>query len=381
MTVAMYSDFVYGRDQATGGTKRFLELLNGLLTRGTKVHLFIPEAAVLPQHSHLVRHDLRASGPRTRWIPRSVSNFALNLDVLGALRSLDYDTIVVFDVPNAIHLALLEVPRITLFVRQDFIAGRVLRAGAPAGGSRVRLWAPLWCERFVMSRSSRILVQCTADGATVVRRHPGGERFRQKIGVVYNNVNPSWLTGVKRQLNTARAGATLKIAFVGHVDDPRKGFDILLDAMVTLLGEGAGIELDVVGPTKRESEYAQRTGGSKAIRFRGYLSNPTSVLAETDILVVPSRTDSFPNTILEALYMEMPVIGSTVGGIPEILSYEELLFTPDATSLAAKLRGIIAGRKLDVYREYSKARKAALTFDWVDRVRDALRAPESLGNN
>ena len=47
------------------------------------------------------------------------------------------------------------------------------------------------------------------------------------------------------------------------------------------------------------------------------------ILKSSEILVVPSRTESIPQVIKEAFYLKVPVIATNVGGIPELVTHEK----------------------------------------------------------
>ena len=67
-------------------------------------------------------------------------------------------------------------------------------------------------------------------------------------------------------------------------------------------------------------------------------------LAAADVFVIPSLQDNLPNTILEAMSCEVPVIGSNVGGIPDMVrdGNTGLLFEPgNPSELEQKIRYLI----------------------------------------
>ena len=83
-----------------------------------------------------------------------------------------------------------------------------------------------------------------------------------------------------------------------------------------------------------------------------------------DLIVVPSFMEAFPNVILEALYYNIPVLGSKVGGIPLILK-EKYLFNPgDHSNLSSKILNLLQKNEYqDALKYVSKNRKNFL-FDW-----------------
>jgi glycosyltransferase involved in cell wall biosynthesis len=89
--------------------------------------------------------------------------------------------------------------------------------------------------------------------------------------------------------------------------------------------------------------------------------------------VLPSRSESMPNTLLEALRAHLPAICSEVGGVPEVLGKSGLLVPPgDVHALAAAMKRMrYHGEALNAMREASAERSSA--FD-PERRLDALEA-------
>ena len=100
------------------------------------------------------------------------------------------------------------------------------------------------------------------------------------------------------------------------------------------------------------------------------------ILKQCDLLVVPSLADSCPNTVMEALYNEVPVIGSNAGGIPEILLHENALFELNVCSLKERILSYKDNNKaLHELKEQQKHRKDELTFDWAARIIEIMSEP------
>lgn len=102
----------------------------------------------------------------------------------------------------------------------------------------------------------------------------------------------------------------LKLIFVGRCG-PLKGSQVLADAMEKLERSDAAVSLTIVGDLE-ESSLAER----KNVRFIGRHghSDLARILGEHDVLVLPSRFDSFGMVVVEAMATGLPVIVSpTVG--------------------------------------------------------------------
>ena len=103
-----------------------------------------------------------------------------------------------------------------------------------------------------------------------------------------------------------------QIAYVGR-DSHEKGIDVLKDAELEING-------NVVYCTNRSWEDAMK------------------IIKSSSVVVVPSRMESLPTTIKEAFYLNVPVIGTDVGGIPELITNDEtgILVPPENPSKLAQ---------------------------------------------
>lgn len=370
----MYTDFSYGKQTPTGGTRRFLELVYGLLERGYVVHLFIPRDAEIASAPRLIRHGIKTWSAGSYLIPNGVLTFIANFRILSSIRALAYDAVIVFDVPSASQLWLVGVKQMLLFIRQDFLGYRELLVGRDSWVKRTYLAVLERIERAVLLHVHRIVVQCEYDRQVLLKRHRRDRSsIDQKLCVINNNANPSWVVDATYPYSVHETRKGITLAYVGSLDDPRKGFHVLLDAVSLLLDQGEQIALHVIGGGQLLDHYRSECANRASITFWGMLANPLAVLQECDLLVVPSLADSFPNTIMEAFHLEMPVIGSSVGGIPELLRHEDQLFSPNVPDLVVKLRDIVHYGRLEAFREHSRKRKQELTFDWVGRVCELIR--------
>lgn len=138
---------------------------------------------------------------------------------------------------------------------------------------------------------------------------------------------------------------TFVVGAVGRLEK-HKGFHHLLAAFGTLAERVNDAALILVGDGSEEvalREQAARLGDIAAnINFMGHVSSVDHLMQVFDVLVLPSTTryETFGQSLIEAMAFYVPVIGSRVGGIPEIINHEEngLLVPPgDEAALAQAL--------------------------------------------
>ena len=135
---------------------------------------------------------------------------------------------------------------------------------------------------------------------------------------------------------------------VGGTADPRKGADLLLEALHRLGTQVAGtsleqLELVVFG----QSRPAQPPDLGFPIHYSGRLHDDLSLrllYAAADVFVIPSRQDNLPNTGLEAHACATPVVAFRTGGLVDIVAdrVSGALAEPfDPLSLAAAIRWVL----------------------------------------
>jgi glycosyltransferase involved in cell wall biosynthesis len=129
---------------------------------------------------------------------------------------------------------------------------------------------------------------------------------------------------------------------------PEKGHDVLIDAAVHVLRAFHDIRIECVGAGPERDRLmarARERGVAHAFTFSGQCDDVPSKLAASDIFVLPSRSEAFPNAVLEAMAAGLPVVASGVGGILELIDHDRTgLLTPpnDPTALAHSLVRLIA---------------------------------------
>lgn len=165
----------------------------------------------------------------------------------------------------------------------------------------------------------------------------------------------------------ARAAGPLVIGSLCALREEKR-MDLLLDAFARARGALDGVQLLVVGSGEMlpalESQR-RRLGLEEACRFEPAHTEVADWLHAMDIFVMPSRSESFPNALLEAMACGRCVIGSRVGGIPEMIAHGEngLLFdSGDAAGLADALTLAVRDEALRLRLGAEAARTASGRF-------------------
>jgi len=138
----------------------------------------------------------------------------------------------------------------------------------------------------------------------------------------------------------------LRIIYVGTLESLYKGPDVLLSAIALCRKQGIPVQLRLIGIGKQMpllQKQCARLGIEGQVEFVGSVTAGEPVrreLDQADLFVLPSRAEGVPRAMLEAMARGLPCIGSTVGGIPELLPAEDLVPPDSPDSLAKTIREV-----------------------------------------
>jgi len=140
---------------------------------------------------------------------------------------------------------------------------------------------------------------------------------------------------------------SLVIGSVGRLDEPVKGYAILLQALEIL--DGTVPEMVCLlcgdGPARAELERSVRERGLSAqVRFLGDRQDVPLVLQALDLYVQPSLSEGFGLSVLEAMATGLPVVATHCGGLPEVVRdgvTGDLVPPGEASQLAQRIRALL----------------------------------------
>ena len=127
------------------------------------------------------------------------------------------------------------------------------------------------------------------------------------------------------------------VAGVGRLN-PQKNFALFLDIAAQLAPRFPGLHFILAGDGPEEKmlrEKAAALGIADRVTFSGYVADTRLVYLAADVLLMPSRYEGLPMTLLEAMAMGLPVVASQLDGIAEVIGdgREGFLVPSDDASL------------------------------------------------
>lgn len=249
---------------------------------------------------------------------------------------------------------------------------------------------------YVYSRSATILPVSTHIRDRFVEAgskiSPDNDKFRvQPMGAHTNEYDTS-----RKQALRAETGSPEKTRglFVGRLAE-KKGLSYLLDAVSRDGFDSDSFQLTIVGTGPLSDElraYADQLDLGELVTFTGWVSHEElhDQYVCADFVVVPSiqtesgDTEGMPTVIAEAFAAGNPVIGTDVGGIPDVVADGDngyVVPQQDADELAAAIQELSHDEALRTELTRGATRTAA-ELDWErcgTVYRDVLRSAEPLG--
>ena len=212
-----------------------------------------------------------------------------------------------------------------------------------------------WFTRNLRMQSADACAASYVTQQALQRRYPANARairasYTSSRGIRDRMIGISDVEILNTCAEPGHAGGTLpptRLLLVGSLEQLYKAPDTTISAVAKCLSEGCDLQLVIVGGGKFQSrleEQARTLGIEDRVTFRGQLNSEQvrEELKEAHLFVLASRTEGLPRAMIEAMAEGLPCIGSTVGGIPELLAPEDLVPPGDVEALAAKIREVAA---------------------------------------
>jgi glycosyltransferase involved in cell wall biosynthesis len=295
-----------------GGAEKVAALLVGGLSKEKyDVHLgLVTQAAPGPEPlpPWVSLHTLGARRVRAGAFP-----------LLALIRRIRPDVIL----SGAAHLNFLVLllrpffPRQTrVLVRQDTTVSSVLAFGGVP-------WYTFLLYRLLYRRADHIICQSRAMADDLAREL---HLRKESIAVLPNPVDLDAIrataNGVPSQAPACWLGPGPHLLAVGRLA-PEKGFDLLLEALVTVRERFPKTDMIIAGSGPEESAlkaHCRSLGLEFAVCLPGFVQRPYIFYAGASLFVLSSRHEGMPNALLEAAAAGLPIVATPAsGGVVDLL--------------------------------------------------------------
>jgi len=163
---------------------------------------------------------------------------------------------------------------------------------------------------------------------------------RQPIDVVENGIDLSAFQTIDKAQARAQLGLPevgCIAALCGRIEFKQKGHDVLLRALAGRTREFSDWTFLLVGDgsdKQRLESLIEELNLGNRIRLLGWQQHMSVVYSAVDLVIVPSKFEGVPVTVLEAMHYGLPIVGSAVDAIAELLPEEWLFPSGDGDALA-----------------------------------------------
>jgi glycosyltransferase involved in cell wall biosynthesis len=286
--------------------------------------------------------------------PRSI------LKLWQRLRSQTIDLLMLFTVVPNIWGRLLG--RLT---RVPVIVGNCRGGGAPRRQHERWLW-PL--ADHLLTNAGALKSQLASQCRIPARR----------ISVIVNGVDTDFFTPAREP----HSGPPRVLCIARMVPD--KDHDTLIQAFQRVAATRPEAELWLVGDGPQKScvtQLSQELGLADQVKFLPGRTDLRPLLHQACLLVLSSVYEALPNVVLEAMAAGLPVVATTVGGLPEVVSQGEtgyLVPPGDAGALAAALDKVLAVPERCVALGQAGRARVERNFSFAAMVRAHERVFQSL---
>jgi glycosyltransferase involved in cell wall biosynthesis len=211
---------------------------------------------------------------------------------------------------------------------------------------RFRRWLPVQLLTRLMAASAKTIVGIS-DSVVAFTRDVEGIPG-PKIARVYYGLDPAQVTQAAQpgrvRIELGLSDTIPLAACVGRLIE-QKGITYLLEAWAQVLKKIPNAVLVIAGDGPLHESLKQQAGPlGESVCFLGWRLDIPNIMADCDVLVVPSLWEGFGLVTLEAMALKKPIVASRVGALPEIVVNNEtgLLVEPaQAGALAEALSQLL----------------------------------------
>lgn len=378
--------YIENSDQMYGGAyRRYMELINAFLKNGWYVDHLSPIGFSNIKHNNFKHHGIKKLHIYPAYLPFTIQ---VIYKALLLYRKNDFDLVFTFTIFDALIGIVLRIfhpkTRVIFCDRGDTVTGFLIDLKEEYNYKYLIAISSLLLRKFegyVYKNVDKVIFNSNIRKNTMIERV--GLNCN-KISLIYNNANPSWVISKIEQARNLSNEIKNKwgqniICFVGNLFIKGRDLDTLLKAFKIINYKIQDSVLLIVGdgPDKEKlGKMIDHLGlNQEHISLEGWQDNPYAYMLASNINLVTAMHEGCSNTILEAIYCENVIMGTKIGGIPELLKYDELMFDPkNEIELAEKIIKILTNKEDYIAaKQLIKQRKKQFMFDWNEVMINSLK--------
>ncbi|MBC1559055.1 glycosyltransferase [Listeria booriae] len=218
------------------------------------------------------------------------------------------------------------------------VVGDAYNAMATYGDWKGKLYAP-FAERKMRRSISNANHTLYITDRHLQERYPTSGQSVSCSNVELSNLEIETIE--RRQERNEKPAEKLIIGMNGSLSSPYKGFETAFQALASVKSELPPFEFRILGRGSKEDWLGviEQLGLTEHVVFSGTLPHQGVYewLDDIDIFLMPSKTEGQGRALIEALSRGCSCLGSNVGGIPELITKEQLHEPSDTAELANKL--------------------------------------------
>jgi len=235
---------------------------------------------------------------------------------------------------------------------------------------------PYWDNSSMMIRLRHLIAKVWKNADRVIALSKGHraaaartmEGAKELFGVIYNGVSEDFFTNADEKTDNKKIIITVaRLVELKGIQDVLKALAILrkedtqIDMEYRIIGEGPYM--------KKLEEIVNDENLGDIVKFAGYMTKKDTQMqyAVADLFVLTSYSEAFGQVFLEAMASGVPVIGSMVGGIPEIVTAKTgiLVEAGNDRAIASAITDVLE-KKVEFAKE--DILKRAADFTWSNIV-------------
>jgi glycosyltransferase involved in cell wall biosynthesis len=231
-------------------------------------------------------------------------------------------------------------------------------------------------ETFLGARTDRLIAVSASDAETIrAARIVAPERIR----IVPNGIDPArWAERACADRAALGVPSDAPLAVVAGLLNAAKGQDVALEALARPGIEALHVVFAGNGELREALEaQARRLGVAERAHFLGWRDDVPALFRAADFVLVPSRWEGMPYVVLEAGAAGVPVVGTKVDGLRELVRDGQNGFLAEIDSvddLARALGRALAAGRPALRAMGARGRERVLTEHGVDTMVERLLA-------